>query len=76
MTDDEYPVIPSAAMRPDPRLGYSEDAKVDRRAWNAGSVGDWFATGVEVLFRSALLVAIGLVLFAAVRGFGRWLGVW
>ena len=55
----------------------AEDARVDAGARLAGyTVGRWFGIGVGVLLCGAGLSVVGLVLFAAVRGIGRWLAVW
>lgn len=41
-----------------------------------GQLGYWFGFGLCAMLSLAGLSAVGLVLFAAVRGLGRWLGAW
>ena len=53
-----------------------QDAKTDKTARSAGTVGYWFGVGLSVLLSAFALTVIGLMLFAAVRGIGRWLEVW
>ena len=55
----------------------AEDAREDKAAMKAtGKLGDLVAFGFLSMVSGAGLTVIGLMLFAAVRGIGRWLEVW